>query len=103
MEILGIDLVHGAKVAQVLHKNRGLDNVIERQSSLSQYSLQVLQGLVGLCDHALGQNAGGGIQAQLAAAVNGAAGVYGLHIRAESGGGFIGYDTLHTKQLPLNW
>ena len=37
------------------------------------------------------------------AAVDGAAGVHGLHIRAESGGGFIGYDTLHTKQLPLNW
>jgi len=103
VEILGIDLVHGAKVAQVLYKDRGFDNIVQGQTGFGQHGLQVLQGLMSLCRYALSQSAGGGVNTQLAAAVNGAAGVYGLHIRAESGGGFIGYDTLHTKQLPLNW
>ena len=101
MEILGIDLVHGAKVAQVLHKDRGFDNIVQGQTGFGQHGLQVLQGLMSLCHYALSQSAGGGVNTQLAAAVNGAAGVHGLHIGTKRGGCLIRYNTLHTKQLPL--
>ena len=32
VEILGIDLVHGAKIPQVLHKDRGFDNIVQGQT-----------------------------------------------------------------------
>src|SRR5699024_3052422 len=51
----------------------------------------------GLGGHALRQRVGDGVHAQLAAAIHGAAGIHGLHIGPQRGGGLAGDDTLHTK------
>ena len=86
-------------IGQILHENRRFDDVVEAQAGLVQDGLQIFEGLVGLGLHAIGQIAGGGIQAELAAAIGDGAGVNGLRIGAEGGGGVRGGNVGHSDAL----
>ena len=89
VEIAAVDLVHRAEIPQILHKYCRLDDIVQRQTGLLQHSLQILERLVRLGLHALGQCAGGGVQAELAAAIDGVTGVNSLGIGAQGGGAFV--------------
>ena len=80
VEVGAVNLVHGAEIGQILHENRRFDDVVEAQAGLVQDGLQIFESLVGLGLHAIGQIAGGGIQAELAAAIDGGTGVNGLPV-----------------------
>ena len=99
VKIGAVNLVHGAEIGQILHENRRFDDVVEAQAGLVQDGLQIFEGLVGLGLHAIGQIAGGGIQAELAAALDGGAGVNGLRLGAEGGRGVRGGNVGHSDAL----
>ena len=67
MEVGAVNFIHGAEIPQILHKYCRLDDIVQRQTGLLQHSLQILERLVRLGLHALGQCTGGGVQAELAA------------------------------------
>ena len=80
VEVGAVDFVHSAEISQILHENRRLDDVVEGQASLGQNGLQVLQRLVGLRLYTLGEDAGGGVKAELTAAIDGGTGIDSLRI-----------------------
>ena len=98
MEVGAVNFIHGAEIPQILHKYCRLDDIVQRQTGLLQHSLQILERLVRLGLHALGQCAGGGVQAELAAAIDGVTGVNGLGIGAQGGGCVRGSNTLHNNK-----
>jgi len=66
-EILGINLVHGAKVGDVAKENSGLNDVVEVQSLALQDGTCVLEALVSLFLYAtLGECSGLGDDGELA-------------------------------------
>ena len=99
VEVGAVNLVHGAEIGQILHENRRFDDVVEAQAGLVQDGLQIFEGLVGLGLHAIGQIAGGGIQAELAAAIDGGACVNGRRLGAEGGRGVRGGNVGHSDAL----
>ena len=98
MEVGAVNFIHGAEIPQILHKYCRLDDIVQRQTGLLQHSLQILERLVRLGLHALGQCAGGGVQAELAAAIDGVTGVNSLGIGAQGGGCVRGSNTLHNTK-----
>ena len=93
MEVGAVNFIHGAEIPQILHKYCRLDDIVQRQTGLLQHSLQILERLVRLGLHALGQCTGGGVQAELAAAIDGVTGVNGLGIGAQGGGWYTAQST----------
>ena len=99
VEVGAVNLVHGTEIGQILHKNGRLDDIVQREACLLQDSLQILQCLMGLGLHALGQRAGGGVKAELAASIDGGACIDRLRIGAESGGCVGGGNVFHGGNL----
>lgn len=88
-EIPGVDGVDGGEIVHILDEHRRLDGLGHVAAGGLQHGGQVAENLMGLRLDALGDGAGGGVDADLAGREHKAAGDLRLRVGAERSGALV--------------
>ena len=94
-EVGGVDGVEVLKVAHVRHEDIDLGHVVERHAGRGKHGFQVFESLDGLGFEAGDDLPAGGVLADLAAQIDGAAGIHGLRIGTDGRRGPCALDHVH--------